>query len=238
MVHTQHYLSRTPIFNIIIYPNRQKAPYASSIIPMIAQPINTTSIPPKKQAVPLILWDWKKNLKVLSNPIMKKMPATKRIWRDGGREERETQREREREGEGGEGGREGEREGGGGRERELVHVHISTNHMSIGMNPWYRFLHFPLLIVLCRISESLLVWERRVQRSPDPARSLKLGTNFFLLWNSIALQCIYCLLCISVKLTDNILNACPCTESYNRWEVFFNVLHLVCHVGGVERVTF
>ena len=72
------------VTNFWTHPNRQKAPYASNSIPIMAHPMRTTSIPPKKNAVPFNLWDWKKNLNVLSNPIMKKIPARKRIYRKGG----------------------------------------------------------------------------------------------------------------------------------------------------------
>ena len=49
-------------------------------MPVIGQPNRTTTIPPKKHAVPLSLCAWKKNLKVLSNPITKANPDMKRIY--------------------------------------------------------------------------------------------------------------------------------------------------------------
>ena len=140
-----------PIETTITYPNRQKAPYASSIIPMIAQPINTMSIPPKKQAVPLILWDWKKNLKVLSNPIMKKMPATKRIWREG----REEGRER----------------GGGGGENWCIN--LWTTHLSAWIT--VQVLTFPIAnspLSNIRITPSVRKASPKVTR-PNPISEIR-----------------------------------------------------------------
>ena len=92
---------------------------------------------------------------------MKKMPATKRIWRKGGSG---GGRERGREGWRGEREREREREyrererGGGGRERERARERERERWMIICWHEsWYSFSHFLLLTVLCRISESLLV---------------------------------------------------------------------------------
>lgn len=48
----------------------------------MGQPINTTNTPPRKKLVAFILCFWKKKRKVLSRPMTKESPATKRICRD------------------------------------------------------------------------------------------------------------------------------------------------------------
>lgn len=57
------------------------------IIPIRGQPKRTTNTPPRKHELPFSLCFWKKNLKVLSNPITSANPAInnickkkKKIW--------------------------------------------------------------------------------------------------------------------------------------------------------------
>lgn len=48
---------------------------------MMGQPISTTNTPPRKKPVAFILCFWKKKRKVLSSPMTKASPATKRIFK-------------------------------------------------------------------------------------------------------------------------------------------------------------
>ena len=51
------------------------------IIPIRGQPKRTTNTPPRKHELPFSLCFWKKNLKVLSNPITSANPAINNIWK-------------------------------------------------------------------------------------------------------------------------------------------------------------
>lgn len=63
----------------IAYLNKRTNPYISIIIPMSGHPNRTTNTPPRKHELPFSLCFWKKNLKVLSNPITNANPAINSI---------------------------------------------------------------------------------------------------------------------------------------------------------------
>lgn len=52
------------------------------IMPMIGQPISTTIIPPKNEALAFILCLWKKKLRVLFGPITHDNPLINKIYRE------------------------------------------------------------------------------------------------------------------------------------------------------------
>ena len=67
------------IVHSLTYPKSRKAPYDSTIIPIMGHLISTIKMPPRKKAVPFNLCGWKKNLYVFSIPMMNTIPTMKRI---------------------------------------------------------------------------------------------------------------------------------------------------------------
>lgn len=60
--------------------NKRKNPYISTHIPITGHPNNTINIPPTKKLVAFNLCLWKKNRKVLSNPMTNASPHMNSIF--------------------------------------------------------------------------------------------------------------------------------------------------------------